>query len=217
MEELSFGQWLSRRRKSQGLTQKQLAEQVHCAAITLRKIEADQRRPSLQLLERLAQEFNVPTNERSAFMHFARAYRLSERSFRESNFPWSSSDGSPSFSLPTSLSSLIGQNHAFSSINGSSVNARIRLVTLVESTWIDPLGRDLEGINGLSHRLENGDPLVMLLPLELSQQLTHAIAQSLGLDDIPDGFQPKQLQDHIGGMALLVALNPDPSQDHTAI
>ena len=42
----SFGLWLKQRRKSLDLTQADLADQVGCSTTTIRKIEADQRRPS---------------------------------------------------------------------------------------------------------------------------------------------------------------------------
>ena len=39
--ELSFGQWLKRRRKAAGLTQEQLALQISCSTSALKKLEAD--------------------------------------------------------------------------------------------------------------------------------------------------------------------------------
>ncbi len=58
----SFGEWLKRQRKAAGLTQEQLAEQVSCSTITLRKIEAEERRPSAQIAELLAEIFNISQN-----------------------------------------------------------------------------------------------------------------------------------------------------------
>jgi transcriptional regulator with XRE-family HTH domain len=49
----SFGEWLRRRRKALGLTQAELADQAGCVTGTIRSIEADARRPSRQLAERL--------------------------------------------------------------------------------------------------------------------------------------------------------------------
>src|SRR3954470_8637570 len=46
---LSFGQWLRQRRKALDLTQEDLAQLVGCSAETIRKYEADKRRPSKQL------------------------------------------------------------------------------------------------------------------------------------------------------------------------
>jgi predicted ATPase/class 3 adenylate cyclase len=72
-DEFSFGHWLQRRRKALDLTQAELARQVGCAAETLRKIEADARRPSRQIAERLADALELPEAERASFILAARA------------------------------------------------------------------------------------------------------------------------------------------------
>jgi class 3 adenylate cyclase len=69
----SFGYWLRRRRKALDLTQDELARQVGCAIGTLKKIETDERRPSKQLAERLADCLQVADTERTAFLKGARA------------------------------------------------------------------------------------------------------------------------------------------------
>jgi predicted ATPase/class 3 adenylate cyclase len=77
--EISFGRWVQRRRKALDLTQEQLAQRVGCAAETLRKIEADARRPSRQIAERLAEALELPEAERVAFIEAARAERAVDR------------------------------------------------------------------------------------------------------------------------------------------
>ena len=72
MADVSFGEWLKRRRKARGLTQEQLAQEIHCSASALRKIEAEQRRPSAQIVEQLAAAFNIAPSERKSFLKFAR-------------------------------------------------------------------------------------------------------------------------------------------------
>jgi len=72
LAEVSFGEWLKRRRKAQGLTQEELALQISCSASALRKIEAEQRRPSAQIVEQLAEVFNIAPSERKSFLKFAR-------------------------------------------------------------------------------------------------------------------------------------------------
>jgi transcriptional regulator with XRE-family HTH domain len=69
----SFGYWLRRRRKALDLTQAALAQQVGCAAVTIRRIEADARRPSRQMAERLAECLLIAPTERSVFVEAARA------------------------------------------------------------------------------------------------------------------------------------------------
>src|SRR5262245_44525595 len=69
----SFGEWLRRRRRALDLTRDELALQVGCAAATIKKIEADERRPSKQLAERLAICLQIPDVDRVAFLKAARA------------------------------------------------------------------------------------------------------------------------------------------------
>jgi WD40 repeat protein/transcriptional regulator with XRE-family HTH domain len=71
--EASFGHWLQRRRKALDLTQEELAQRVGCAAETLRKIEADARRPSRQIAERLAEALQIPEADRALFIKAARS------------------------------------------------------------------------------------------------------------------------------------------------
>src|SRR5919201_2920456 len=71
----SFGSWLRQRRREAGISRDELAEQAACSSITLQKIEAGERRPSRQLALILAQVFDVPTDEREAFVAFARTQR----------------------------------------------------------------------------------------------------------------------------------------------
>ena len=72
MADVSFGEWLKRRRKARGLTQEELALQINCSTSALRKIEAEQRRPSAQIVEQLAEVFNIASGERKSFLKFAR-------------------------------------------------------------------------------------------------------------------------------------------------
>jgi predicted ATPase/class 3 adenylate cyclase len=69
----SFGYWLRRRRKALDLTQDELAQRVGCALGTIKKLETDERRPSKQLAERLADLLQIPADERAAFLKAARA------------------------------------------------------------------------------------------------------------------------------------------------
>src|SRR5512143_3922774 len=74
----SFGQLIKARRRELGLTQDELAHRVGCAPVTLRKIEYDDLRPSVQIAERLALALNVPLEERAAFVRLARTERAPE-------------------------------------------------------------------------------------------------------------------------------------------
>ena len=70
---ISFGSFVRQRRREMDLTQEELARRVGCAAITLRKIEADDLRPSVQIAERLAMALAIPLDDRADFVRRARA------------------------------------------------------------------------------------------------------------------------------------------------
>ncbi|MDX1614070.1 MAG: protein kinase [Candidatus Promineifilaceae bacterium] len=72
-EQLSFGDIVRERRHFRDLTQSELARRVGCATITIRKIEAGDLRPSVQIAERLAMSLAVPLEERADFVRLARA------------------------------------------------------------------------------------------------------------------------------------------------
>ncbi len=75
----SFGYWLRRRRKALDLTQEALAQRVCCSGFTIRKIEADERRPSRRLAERLATLLAIPEEEQRDFLDAARALHATNR------------------------------------------------------------------------------------------------------------------------------------------
>jgi transcriptional regulator with XRE-family HTH domain len=73
--EPSLGAMIRRRRREMDLTQEELARRVGCAAITVRKIEAEDLRASVQIAERLAMALAIPLDERAEFVRRARAVR----------------------------------------------------------------------------------------------------------------------------------------------
>jgi predicted ATPase/class 3 adenylate cyclase/DNA-binding XRE family transcriptional regulator len=92
LAELStFGEWLKRQRKAAGWTQDQLARQIHCSTSALRKMEAEERSPSAQVVERLAEILHIPLDERKAFLRFARGDWKSAPSEVMEETPWRNS------------------------------------------------------------------------------------------------------------------------------
>ena len=79
MDELpSFGKWLRHRRRELDLTQEELARQVGCAPITIRKLEGDEMRPSKQLAQSLSKPLGVISDRREDFVRFARSEGTSQ-------------------------------------------------------------------------------------------------------------------------------------------
>ncbi|GAB4127456.1 MAG: hypothetical protein OHK0050_40760 [Roseiflexaceae bacterium] len=69
---ISFGAWIRQRRRMLDLTQIALADQINCAVITIKKIESDQRRPSIGIAEHLADALQIPHDARELFIQIAR-------------------------------------------------------------------------------------------------------------------------------------------------
>src|SRR5215216_5113064 len=71
----SFGYWIRRQRKALDLTQQMLADRVGCSLAAIKKIEEEERRPSRQIAERLADVLGVPADQRETFIEAARGVR----------------------------------------------------------------------------------------------------------------------------------------------
>ncbi|MCP4422590.1 MAG: XRE family transcriptional regulator, partial [Chloroflexi bacterium] len=71
-EIISFGEWAQVRRNQLRLSRTDLARQVGCSPVTIKKIERDERRPSVQIAELLAQHLQIPETEQEDFIHRAR-------------------------------------------------------------------------------------------------------------------------------------------------
>ena len=123
----SFGDWLRQRRRALDLTQEELAQQVGCSAITLRKLESEARRPSKQIAERLAQVLNVPAGERADFLRFARGDPFAAPAGTPVPDP-SQPEPTPAHNLPLQLTSFVGRHKEILAV--TQLLETSRLVTL---------------------------------------------------------------------------------------
>jgi len=86
IQHASFGQWVKEMRRAHGWSRIELARLVCCAPITLRKIEADQLRPSKDLARIILERFEVASTEEDELMQKARErFAHGFFSFRRSN------------------------------------------------------------------------------------------------------------------------------------
>src|SRR5689334_14238451 len=104
LESISFGGWLRKKRRGLDLTQKAFADQIGCAEITLRRMEAGEYKPSNELAFVLFEKLGIPEPERLQWVRFARG--LAESPNHDSTF---SSPRESKTNLPLSLTSFIGR------------------------------------------------------------------------------------------------------------
>ncbi len=121
-ESISFGTWLRQKRRSLDLTQKAFAYQLGCAEITVRRMEADEYKPSKELALTLFEKLGISEAERPQWVRFARG---------SSGFPPNSppTPNKLKSNLPASLTSFIGREREQTEIMG--LMSKNRLVTLV--------------------------------------------------------------------------------------
>ena len=212
--ELSFGPWLKRLRRSRDLTQEELADRIGCALVTLHKIETEDRRPSKEIAQRLAEALCVPESDRAAFIAFARA------SYPEEIPPPLVAiqptvpihQGRPSadrplrsHNLPAQLTSFVGREREMPEI--ASLLDATRLLTLTGAGGSGKTRLGLEVAGRLTEDFRDGVWLADLARLADPNLVPQAIAAALGVRD--EGLRPllDQLSDYCQPRALLLLLD----------
>jgi predicted ATPase/transcriptional regulator with XRE-family HTH domain len=172
--EHSFGQWMKSRRHALDLTQKDLAQQVGCAPVTIQKIEIGERRPSRPMAQRLAEALQIAPNKRAAFYSFARDPAVS--SFCENPFL-----GPTNLSFPSTP--LIGREGDVQAILRCILGRGIRLLTLVGPPGVGKTRLSTQAGQEMRKDFENGMFFVDLAPLVDPQMILPAVARTLGIDE----------------------------------
>ncbi len=183
---LSFGEWVRRRRKALDLTQEQLAQRVRCARVTIKKIEADELKPSRELAALLGEQIDIPVAERDAFVRFARgAHQPGLAAATEGIAPPWRAAFHPSSRLPVFLTSFIGREneiaevrqllaaHRVVTMTGAGGIGKTRLATQVAAKELD------------TSTFRDGVWLVELATLTDPSQVPQAVATTLGLREEP--------------------------------
>ena len=161
MAEVSFGDWLKRRRSALGLTQEQLALQIHCSTSALRKFESEQRRPSAEVVEQLAEIFNISPDERESFLRFARGDWQAFGTSRTEATSWRGSMIDEQSHLPSLITSFIGREKELAEV--THLLKKNRLVTL---TGVGGIGKTRLAIQVGSQLLGDYPHGVWFVPLD---------------------------------------------------
>jgi predicted ATPase/transcriptional regulator with XRE-family HTH domain len=204
LTEVSFGEWLKRQRNSRGLTQEQLAHQIGCATITLRKIEAEERRPSAAIVDQLIKIFEIPQGEKNSFLKFARGDWTKAPGERSDETPWQSSE-SPRTNLPSPLTSLVGREKEQSEV--IDLLGQHRLVTL---TGPGGIGKTRLGIEAARQSISNfvdGVFFVEMAALGDPSPITSTTMQALGYVESGHLSTSQQLVNGIGKRQMLIVFD----------
>src|SRR5512146_2597363 len=210
-EQHSFGYWLRLKRKALDLTREALADRVGCSVSTIRKLEDEERHPSAQIAELLAEIFKIPTNERTAFLRFARGDWRSAPSLGDEEAPWRASTQAltqhPRSNLPATFTSLIGRDKDIAAVQDYLTNPDIRLVTLIGAPGIGKTRLSIASARESLAEFSDGVFFVALAPLDQPSLIPSAISQALGYVEKSDLPAEKHLMEGIGNKRMLLVLD----------
>ena len=218
----SFGHWVYSRRRELRLSRVELAAQVGCAAVTMRKIEEDARRPSPQMAALLAERLGLAPPARAIFVRVARGELNVEHL---AALPLASPDSLPApasavqreriptplrTNLPAPLTSFVGRETELAEI--AAAVADHRLVTLTGVGGVGKTRLCIEaGIRmvrgGSADIAPDGVWLVELAALAEPTLVAPAIARAFRLHEQPGRSALEQLQDHLADTQLLLILD----------
>jgi predicted ATPase/DNA-binding XRE family transcriptional regulator len=207
MEQRSFGLWLRLKRKALDLTREELAERLGYSAATVRKIEDEERRPSVQIAERLSEFFNIPQNERESFLRFARGDWKSAPAEMDVDVPWRISTKSPRSNIPAPTTSLIAREQEIAQVRDYLARDDIRLVTVMGPPGIGKTRLSIEAARAVLTDFPEGVFFAALAPLEDPALIAMTIARALGYVGAQNTSTEEQLKEGIGNKRVLIVLD----------
>ena len=180
----SFGNWVRKRRKALDLTQQELAKQVGCSVSLVFKIESDERRPSRQVAELLAEKLDIPADQRTLFLKIARQEKgtssldsIPPLSRIEPSSPPRLNPGN----LPVPPTPLVGREHEVNVIIRQLQEPACRLLTLTGPGGIGKTRLAIEAGRQLETRFRDGVYFISLAGVGMTESIVPAVADVLGV------------------------------------
>jgi predicted ATPase/Tfp pilus assembly protein PilF/DNA-binding XRE family transcriptional regulator len=197
-EEISFGVWLRKQRRALDLTRQAFANQVGCAEVTLRRIEAGALKPSQELANLLLEKLGIPQTERPQWISFARGL---------SGFPLSSTPPPKKSitNLPSPLTTFIGREKEQPEVIRLITNHR--LVTLTGSGGVGKTRLSLKVGEQVMSSYADGVWLVELAPILDPLLVPRTTAIAIGLREEPQRPVIDMLCDYLREKQMLLILD----------
>jgi transcriptional regulator with XRE-family HTH domain len=207
-ETFSFGAWMAQRRKTLDITQRELAAQINCALATIKKIELDERRPSRDLAEALADALQIPADAQHSFVECARGLRMVDAlaSMKTISHERGHRSTSPiALDLPASVTPLIGRGSELAQIAHLLDQPACRLLTLVGAGGAGKTRLAIEAARAERDHFADGAVFVPLATISTTSLIPTSIAHSLNL--ALSGSAEAQLFAYLRDKTLLLVLD----------
>jgi predicted ATPase/transcriptional regulator with XRE-family HTH domain len=208
-QDASFGGWLARRRLSLGLSRAALAQRAGCAAITLRKIEEDARRPSPELAAKLAEHVGMGSDERERFVQVARGIRTVAwlpPAEQEAATGALAPEMSPA-ELPAPATRLIGRSSELATLGSLLRGEDARLLVVTGPGGVGKTRLALQAAAAQRSAFRDGVAFVALAPLRDAALVVPTIAQALRLHERGGRTLLELLIDYLRPRHLLLVLD----------
>ncbi|MFZ2359511.1 MAG: helix-turn-helix domain-containing protein [Anaerolineae bacterium] len=196
----AFSQWLRQQRKTQGITQRDLARHAGCAEVTLRKVEAGDLHPSPQLVACLARCLGVADADLPDILAFARSAGVQPAPALRSPKP------RHPHNLPTQLTPLLGREQDISAVRGRLLDGA-RLITLLGPPGVGKTRLALAVAESVLEQFEHGAFFVRLGPVNDRGLVTLAVVQALGFQMSGPNPPAVQLRAYLEEKHLLLVLD----------
>jgi predicted ATPase/DNA-binding XRE family transcriptional regulator len=196
----TFGAWVRTRRRQLDLTQAELGRRAGCSEAAIRKIEADERRPSLQLAELMARALEIPAADGQLFLQFARGVYIETLSLEPR------AESHPN-NLPAFLTPTIDRARDLAHVLALLAEADHHLITIIGPPGIGKTRLSIHcGREALSD-FPDGAWFVDLAEIDNPDFFIPAIARSLGTLDLPPSPDLVRLLDGLKNKKLLLILD----------
>ena len=198
---ITFSQWLKQRRKTLGLTQRDLAQQAGCAEVTLRKIEAGDLRPSALLAASLAKAVRAVDADTPNIVEFALGTDIEHMPAAR----WSKAHRPNN--LPAQLTPLIGREQDLAAVRRRMLSDGARLITLLGPPGVGKTRLALAVAENVMEQFEHGAYSVRLGPISDPDLVASAIIQALGVQISGSNSPALQLRATLEEKHLLLVLD----------
>ena len=198
----SFGTWLKSRRKRLDLTQAELGKRAGCSAAAVRKLEADERKPSRELAESLARVLQISGTDRETFLQFARGIIPEDLPPEEYEARQTHASN-----LPTLLTSTVNRTNDLAEVTSLLRQENVHLVTLIGPPGIGKTRLSIHCGNDLLPDFPDGIWFVDLAEIDQGSLFAPTVVRSLDFLEQPPNPGINQLINGLKHRKVLLILD----------